>query len=62
MSLRVYGYSPDGRGAYAARAEVLPPPPPPITTPGTPTPVTGTWLRWDGDLVGDRSGPRGAAL
>ena len=48
--LRVRGYSPDGRGAYAARAEVLPPPPPAITTPGTPTPVTGTWLRWDGTL------------
>jgi Bacterial pre-peptidase C-terminal domain len=49
--LRVYGYSPDGRGAYTARAETLPPPPPAITTPGTPTPVTGTWLRWDGDLA-----------
>lgn len=49
--LRVYGYSPDGRGAYTARVEALPPPPPAITTPGTPTPVTGTWLRWDGALT-----------
>lgn len=49
--LRVYGYSPDGRGAYTAGAQTLPPAPPPITTPGTPTPVTGTWLRWDGNLA-----------
>lgn len=49
--LRVYGYSPEGRGAYTARAEAMAPPPPPITTPGTPTPVSGTWLRWDGALT-----------
>lgn len=49
--LRVYGYSPEGRGAYTARVETLPPPPPAITTPGTPTPVSGTWLRWDGTLT-----------
>lgn len=50
-SLRVYGYSAEGRGAYTAQAQILPPPPPAITTPGTPTPVSGTWLRWDGDLA-----------
>ena len=50
--LRVHGYSSDGRGAYVAQAQTLPPAPPPITTPGTPTPVSGTWLRWDGDLSG----------
>lgn len=49
-SLRVYGYSSDGRGAYSALVEPLPPAPPPITTPGTPTPVTGTWLLWQGEL------------
>jgi hypothetical protein len=49
--LRVRGYSPDGRGAYVARAEAAAPSPPPIATPGTPTPVSGTWLRWDGDLA-----------
>jgi hypothetical protein len=49
--LRIYGYSADGRGAYTARLETLAPPPPPITTPGVPTPVTGTWLRWDGELT-----------
>jgi len=49
--LRIYGFSTDGRGAYTARLEALPPPPPPITTPGTPTPVSGTWLRWDGELT-----------
>ena len=48
--LRVYGFSADGRGAYTARLEALPPPPPPITTPGTPTPVTGTWMLWQGEL------------
>lgn len=48
--LRVYGYSADGRGAYTARVDALPPAQPPITTPGTPTPVSGTWLRWDGEL------------
>jgi hypothetical protein len=48
--LRVYGYSSEGRGAYTANAAVLPPSPPPIRTPGTPTPVSGTWLRWDGNL------------
>lgn len=48
--LRVYGYSPDGRGAYTAGAEPVAPPPPPNATPGTPVPVTGTWLRWDGEL------------
>jgi hypothetical protein len=49
--LRVYGYSSDGRGAYSARVDTLAPPPPPITTPGTPTPVTGTWMRWEGALA-----------
>jgi len=49
-SLRVRGFSSDGRGAYSARVETLPPPPPPITTPGTPTTVTGTWLLWQGEL------------
>lgn len=54
--LRVYNYSPDSRGAYTARLETLPPPPPAISTPGTPTPVSGTWLRWDGALAeGDAS-------
>ena len=49
-SLRVYGFSSDGRGAYSARVETLAPVPPPITTPGTPTTVTGTWLHWQGEL------------
>lgn len=49
--LRIYGYSSEGRGAYSARLDTLAPPPPPITTPGTPTPVTGTWMRWDGTLA-----------
>lgn len=49
--LRIHGFSPDMRGAYSARAETVAPPPAPITTPGTPTPVTGTWLRWVGDLA-----------
>lgn len=49
--LRVYGYSSEGRGAYTARLETLAPPPPPVSTPGTPTPVSGAWLRWDGTLA-----------
>jgi len=48
--LRVLGFSSDGRGAYAARAEALAPPPPPISTPGTPVQATGTWLLWQGTL------------
>jgi len=34
-----------------AAIETLPPPPPPITTPGTPTSVTGTWTGWQGELT-----------
>jgi len=49
-TLRVTSFSADGRGAYAARAEVLPPLPPPSTTPGTPVTVTGTWSLWQGEL------------
>jgi len=48
--LRVLGFSTDGRGAYQARSEILPPAPPPISTPGTPVQSTGTWLLWQGSL------------
>ena len=49
-TLRVVGFAADARGAYTADVAVLPPLAPPITTPGTPTAVSGTWLRWDGEL------------
>ena len=48
--LRVLGFSSDGRGAYTARSEILPPPPPPVSTPGTPVQASGTWLLWQGTL------------
>jgi hypothetical protein len=48
--LRVRAFSADGRGAYTADVAALPPLPPPITAPGTPTPVSGSWLLWQGDL------------
>jgi hypothetical protein len=49
-TLRVIGFAADARGAYTADAAILPPMAPPITTPGTSTPVNGTWLLWEGEL------------
>ena len=48
--LRVTAFSADGRGAYAARLDSVPPLPPPSTAPGTPVTVTGTWSLWQGEL------------
>ncbi len=49
--LRVTGFSAAARGAYAAEAAPLTPLPAPISTPGTPTTVTGTWSLWQGRLA-----------
>ena len=48
--LRVTSFSAEGRGAYSARAETVPPLPPPTTGPGTAVSVTGTWSLWQGEL------------
>lgn len=50
--LRVLSYSPDGRGAYSASAEALPPLPPPSRAAPSATPTT-RWSVWEGSL--DRS-------
>lgn len=49
--LRVTSFSEEGRGAYSASLETLPPLPPPSTAPGTPVTVTGTWSLWQGELA-----------
>ena len=49
-TLRVSGFAAEARGAYTADAAILPPLAPPITTPGRPTPTSGTWLGWEGEL------------
>lgn len=56
--LRVSAFSPDGRGAYDARAEEVPPLPPPVTT-GTSVPASGAWTLWQAELAAtdpDRDG------
>ncbi len=51
FTLRILSFSADGRGAYAARVEAMPPLPPPVSEPGTPVEVTGTWSLWQGELT-----------
>jgi hypothetical protein len=56
--LRVSAYAPDGRGAYNARAQAVPPLPPPVTT-GTRVPASGAWTLWQAELTAtdpDRDG------
>ena len=48
--LHVTSFTADGRGAYAARIEMLPPLRPPVSTPGTPVAASGTWSLWQGEL------------
>jgi hypothetical protein len=49
--LRVLSFSPEGRGAYTAEAEALPPLPPPVSTPGSSVNASGTWSLWQGQLA-----------
>lgn len=48
--LRVSSFAEDGRGAYRAGAELMPPLPPPVSTPGTSVSVNGSWTLWQGEL------------
>jgi hypothetical protein len=56
--LRVLTYGPEGKGAYAARAELQPPLPPPVSAPASSRAAT-QWQIWDGQLAAsdpDRDG------
>ena len=58
--LRVLSFSPDGRGAYTASAEALPPLPPPVSSRPSATSRT-RWQIWNGELSEadpDRDGHR----
>lgn len=58
--LRVLSYSPDGRGAYTASAEAMPPLPPPVSARPSATSRT-RWQIWNGELSEadpDRDGHR----
>ncbi len=48
--LHVTSFTSDGRGAYAARVDELPPLPPPVSAPGTPVAASGSWWLWQGEL------------
>ena len=54
-TLRIVGFSADGRGAYALRAELLPPLPP--ATAIAPAPRTMTWTTVTGELTNDDPTP-----
>ena len=48
--LRVLAYSPEGRGAYTAAAEAMPPLPAPVSTPDRTVNSSGSWALWQRDL------------
>jgi hypothetical protein len=50
--IRVYGFSPEGRGLYTVRVEPMPPLPPPISAAPGAT-ATTTWRVWEGALGAD---------
>jgi hypothetical protein len=48
--LRVTAFAAEGRGAYTASAEQLPPLPPPVSQPTSTETVTGSWSVYEGEL------------
>lgn len=48
--LTVSSFSADGRGAYRAAVEPMPPLPPPVSAPGTSVSASGSWSLWQGAL------------
>lgn len=49
--VRVRSYSPEGRGAYTASAEAMPPLPAPVSTPDSTVDSSGSWALWQRDLA-----------
>ncbi len=48
--LTVSSYAANGRGAYRAGAELMPPLPPPVSAPGETVTASGSWSLWRGAL------------
>ncbi|HKR23885.1 MAG TPA: hypothetical protein VJS15_01385 [Allosphingosinicella sp.] len=46
----VSSFGADGRGAYRAGVELMPPLPPPVSAPGTTVSASGSWALWQGAL------------